>query len=481
MSKRLILILALAFVVGIAFTAYAEVQNVKVSGDLTVTGVARNDLTLTKDVASTPADFGKKIRAILSQVRVRVDADLTDNVATTVRLLNERTWGEEMDEPTTPDSYKTTSNSDIDVDLAYATMKEFLYSPLSLTVGRQELRFGSGLVVGARTTNAIAAGHGKTGRYLPNSLDDLSLRKAFDAIRATLDYNPLVVDLIYSKISESNIAAFDDVNLYGANANYAVNKNLVTEGYIFQRARDRGVAVTSTAAAKKEKLTTVGAKANYTGLKDTSLGLEGAYQFGDHLRNTTLYPNESISGTTNSTRKVTAYALQATGSYKVPTMTKYAPMLGGSYTYLSGDKAASTNDHFRGWDSMFEDQNSGTIFNKIFALTNMQIVNLNASAKPIEDVTLTANYYNLRSAQPFATEGSLTKTLSNISGDPTYTMKAGKKGLGNEIDLGITYDYTEDVQFGLTGGAFIPGGAFEKQNAGKETAKQVIGSMKVTF
>ena len=71
MSKRLIVILALAFVVGIAFTAYAEVQNVKVSGDILVSGIARNHLTL-KDNEYSVDDFGEKISALLSQVRVEL-------------------------------------------------------------------------------------------------------------------------------------------------------------------------------------------------------------------------------------------------------------------------------------------------------------------------------------------------------------------------------------------------------------------------
>jgi len=57
-------------------------------------------------------------------------------------------------------------------------------------------------------------------------------------------------------------------------------------------------------------------------------------------------------------------------------------------------------------------------------------------------------------------------------------MKPKGYGLGNEVDLGVTYDYTEDVQFTLSGGAFMPGASF---NENKETAKQLIGSMKVTF
>lgn len=477
MSKRLILVLALAFVAALSLSAYAEVQNVKVSGDITMTGIARNDLSLSKD--SAVADFGKKVRAILSQVRVRVDADLTDNVSTTVRLLNERAWGEELDEPGTPASYKTTENSSIDIDLAYATLKEFLYSPLTLVVGRQEMRFGNALVVGARTTNAIAGGHGNANRFLPNSLDDFSMRKSFDAIRATLNYDPLMIDAVYAKVTGSGVATFDDTNLYGINANYAVNKEINVEGYTFLRERDTGAApvvVGTKGASKGESLYTTGAKVNYTGVKDLSLGLEAAFQYGTHIASTTLYANEGAN--TNAARKVKAWALQAMADYKLPMMTSYVPMVSGSYTYLSGDKASSTRTTDKGWDPMFEDQNGGTLFNKIFALTNMQIINLNLSAKPVEDIKLVLSYYNLRANQPYVTEGTLTRVLSGISGDPSYSMKPKGYSLGNEVDLGVTFDYTEDVQFCLSGGAFMPGGAF---NENKETAKQVVGSMKVTF
>ncbi|MBU0710086.1 MAG: alginate export family protein, partial [Candidatus Omnitrophica bacterium] len=213
MSKRLIIVLAAIFVVGIASIACAEVQNVKVSGDILVSGVHRSHLTL--DDNESVADFGESIDALLSQVRVRVDADLTDNVTATVRLLNERTFGDEAD---ADNNTVRINNSDVSLDLAYMTMKEFLYSPLTLTVGRQNLRFGNGLIIGDPDTNGISDGHNTAARYLPNSLDDLSLRKAFDAIRATLDYDPLVVDIVYSKIDENAVGLDDDTTLIGANA-----------------------------------------------------------------------------------------------------------------------------------------------------------------------------------------------------------------------------------------------------------------------
>jgi hypothetical protein len=126
---------------------------------------------------------------------------------------------------------------------------------------------------------------------------------------------------------------------------------------------------------------------------------------------------------------------------------------------------------------MYVDQAGGTLFNKILGYSNAQLFNVNGSIKPSDDVNVSLNYYYLMLNQTFT--GTNPVVLSGVPNDPTYIMKAGKRDLGHEVDLGLTYDYTEDVQFGLNGGAFIAGHAFADAN--KDTAKQVIGSMKVTF
>jgi hypothetical protein len=456
--------------------AYAEVQNVKVSGDLTMKGIARGNMTLKDNEA--PADsFGESISAILSQVRLRVDADLTDNVSTTLRLLNERIWGEETTSNAATDSGRT----GIDLDLAYVTLKEFLYSPLTLVIGRQELRYGNALIIGDPDTNGIAAGHGITaagGTILPRSLDDLSCRKAFDAIKAVLNFDPLIVDLFYSKVDENNVKTADDVDLYGLNASYALNKTTSLEGYFFQRTRDAwNLAGTGQIISKPEKTRVLGAKGVYTGIANMILSLEGAYQFGNHITSAVLYPDDNVITPAPGSRKLNAFAIQTGAMYMMPKV-KYTPTIGGNYGYLSGDKYLSVNKTSHGWNPMFEDQSGGTLFNKILGFSNCQLFNLNGSLRPMEDVKLALDYYYLRLVNPY-TSLATAVTLSGVSGDPTYAMKGGKKSLGSEVDLNLTYDYTEDVQFGLSSGAFIPAGAFDKAN--KRTASQVIGSMKVTF
>ena len=74
MSKRLILILALAFVVGITCAAYAEVQNVKVSGDITVKAVARDnfDLSKTRNIDVVTSNYQDKHRWRNQSVRIPI-------------------------------------------------------------------------------------------------------------------------------------------------------------------------------------------------------------------------------------------------------------------------------------------------------------------------------------------------------------------------------------------------------------------------
>ncbi|MFA4842655.1 MAG: alginate export family protein [Candidatus Omnitrophota bacterium] len=499
MGKRLILILALAFVVCVTAAAYAEVQNVKVSGDITAEAVARNNLILRKEnkAPATYAEYNDRISGLLSHIRVRVDADLTDNVSTTVRLINERVWGEESNtNPVTGAAIGSGNSTDVQLDLAYATLKEFLYSPLTLTIGRQELHFGNDLIIGDVDTNGLMSGHGAaaaaTGTYLPRSLDDLSLRKSFDAIRATLNYDPLVADLVYAKIDENFIDEQDDINLYGVNANYAVNKDLTTEGYYWTKEIKKASASTSTAVAGEtgqqsldDVTRTVGGRVQYNGLKNLMVGLEGAYQFGKYIKNSLLYPDEPTP--TGAALRREAFAIQLVAQYNLADLIKkYEPMVSGSYTYLSGDKPKTVNTQrkFHGWNPMFENQAGGTLFNKILGYSNAQLYNISGSLKPLEDVTLALAYYYIRLNKAYP-DDITAWNLTGIVGDPTYYM-SDEKNLGHEFDVKLTYDYTEDVQIGLNVGWFAPGTAFKNDfttsRAGNnETATQVIGSMKVTF
>jgi hypothetical protein len=384
--------------------------------------------------------------------------------------LNERTWGKEG----TTGSGSAEDDTDIDLDLAYVSLKEFLYSPLTLVLGRQELRYGNALIIGDIDTNSTATSDSN----LPSSLRDLSLRKSFDAAKAVLNYDPLVIDLVYSKIEQNSTTAKSDVDLWGVNLNYAVNKELTVEGYWWDRNRKWGSTGLNTAPGHPERLHTIGARGVYGGIENLTLGLEAAYQFGDHITSTTLYPDDAR--TVGKKSIVSAYALQFTSNYKIPKLKKYEPQVGFNYTRLSGDKDYDENSrHYTGWSPMYEDQAQGTIFNRIIGYSNAQLFNLSGKIKPVDDVNVSLDWYHIRILQTFNTAATNTRKLSGIYTDTAQKVKAGKRHLADEVDLNVTYDYTEDVQFGLNAAAYIPGSVYDKDN--KKTAKQFIGSMKVTF
>ncbi|MDD5097135.1 MAG: alginate export family protein [Candidatus Omnitrophica bacterium] len=454
MGKRLILVLALALLVGATFSAaYAEVQNVKVSGDIIASGVAREHFNLRNGAAGDKKNIDQKF--FMSQIRVRIDADLTDNVQATVRLINERVWNGQYDTNT---STSDNGNSSIDLDLAYVTLKEFLYSPLTLTVGRQEIKFGNGLIIG----------RAQVGSNVVNIPTDLTERKAFDAIRATLDYDPLVVDLMYAKISEDSTIRNNDINLYGINATYALNKKTNISGYYFLKSDNN--AGTSNSNGKADKVNTVGILVSSTPIDDLTLSLEGAYQFGKY--------DDSVNAQYSQRR---SYAIQAMADYTFSKV-KMTPSIGASYTYLSGNKSGTQSSQ-GSWDSMFYDQKLSSIAYALLGFTDLSAYNLRASCKPVEDVTLSMvyGYYDFARAK----DGAWGYGSSHLYDGSTqyYTsastpLRAGKSHLGDEIDATVTYDYTEDVQFGLTGGIFMPGKAWDIEKA---NATQLIGSMKVTF
>ncbi len=390
MSRRLILVLALAFVLGISFAAYAEVQNVKVSGDIEVSGIGRWGFDLRhNDTLGTNSNF------LLNQTRVRVDADLTDNVSATFRLLNERAWGN-----TISTGSGSENDDEIWIDLAYATLKEFLYSPVTLTVGRQELHFGNDMIIGDMDTNRIATtwtGQTTTSYVMP--APDLSKKKAFDAVRLTLNYDPLVIDAIYSRINERFTTRRDNnTDLYGVNARYDFGnilgtKSLIGEAYWFGRTTGRKAFAQGN---KEDRVDTIGGRIEVVPINNLRYQLEVAKQIG-------TYTYSNATRTLDVTVPRDAWAIETSLTYDFKKI-KYNPTLTGLYAYFSGDKdsywfdtagdAHNLPHSAKGWDPMYENQSFGHIANALLPQTNAHIAGLIVTAKPWEDVNAKLEYYS---------------------------------------------------------------------------------------
>jgi len=481
MKRLMILCVILTAVALIAGPAFAEVQNVKVSGDVNAGGVYRNSYNLypaTRNALSGSAEEGQDSdnnNFLYTQARVRIDADLTDNVMATIRLLSEYDW-------CTLDN--TSGDGDnVDIDLANVTLKEVFYAPLTVIVGRQELRYGTAFVVGDPDTNGTSA----DGNF---SAGDLSLRKSFDAVRAILDYNPLTVEGIFAKIEElggptANQA--EDEDLFGVNVAYDLSdNNAEIEGYWFyNRDQDQdGATASDSPNTPGHDIHTIGFRGSIEPMENLNLLGEVAFQRGE------FETASQDSVTTKRDQKSTAY--QIAGDFTFADI-EWMPVVRAGWTHYSGEGVSDDGD-FEGWLPMYEDQTHGVVANYILSgvnggqNSNADILNIGGSADVMEDLSVSVDYYNFQLDEKLtqsanaalATSGAL--NWNNLS-EATINATDSKE-LGYEIDLALNYDYTEDVKMGLSAGWFRPGKALEgtvSNTTNDETAVQILATLDVAF
>jgi hypothetical protein len=475
--KSLKALFVLALVLGIAAPAYAETQNVKVSGSIDAYSFWRqnydlrdnNDAGVLPLAGSVPEADHSGVAAQRSEAdtyfrtntQVEVSADLTDSVSTVINLVNQRDWNSDGTSSTGLDlgTNASTNEFDVELDLAYVQMKEIFYSPLTLTIGRQDLWFGRGFIIG----NNQRAWDQQT----ITQADEYSVTTAFDAIRSTLDFNPWTLDFVYSKISERAPNPEDDIDLYIANVNYKFAEyNAVAEGYYVGEV-DRATLASSSGTQDNETHT-IGGRVQFDPISQITLGGELAYQFGDY---------RSALGSPERDRS--AWAADVFGTYRWDNTWK--PELTVEYVLLSGenDLGTGTTQEYGAWNSLYRGRfwTAYADFREFVyatadsgdqsARTNQQFIQVKGALKPLEDLLLEASFTYLWNDEDI----HVTPT------DPNSGSRSDE--IGWEIDLQATYDYTEDVSFGILAGWFVPGDFYP--TGSDDTAVDLVSSVKVTF
>lgn len=472
MRKILLLAVLAVFVV---VPAYASVQNVKVSGDIDSTMLVRDQFDL-----GFPGDERNQ-NFLFTQSRLRVDSDLTDNVSATIRLLNERVWG--------ADTGSTSENEEVELNLAYVTLREMLYSPLTVIIGRQDFRYGNSFVIDSAGPNNTTVSGGLNG-----IAEDLTKRTSQDAVRMVLDYNPLTIDLVASKINDGSstgsVGTDDDIDLYGTNVNYQLgdDMNTVVEGYFWSKI-DQSVQAPAGALVgyKADTVYMPGAKVSSNIMDNLSLSAEGAWQFGNKTQVGLGLAGDRVN------MKRDAFGAQIMANYKVPVIEQYKPMLTAGYTYVSGESGvadgknpADKDERYDAWDPMFENQGGGKIINTIFNLTNNHIATIRGQINPMEDLAAIVEWNGLWLAKEIKDSSNPDKGTSTVltllqpdGSNISSFATTSNKHLGDEFDAKLVYDYTEDVQIGAMMGWFFPGDVFADTN--DEIASQYMVNANVNF
>jgi hypothetical protein len=319
---------------------------------------------------------------------------------------------------------------------------------------------------------------------MPGTIREVSDATAFDAIRATLDYDPWTIDLIYSKIDENAVLITDDVDLLVTNVGYQFTKyDAEAEGYWIMENHATGTA--GTVAANTEEDTnathTLGLRGSLVPFDNMMVWAEGALQVGKYASNAAVDGNDH-----GSDRDAAAFNIG--GEYEFVDV-NWTPTLGAEYTYWSGENETPTgvcDGDWDGWNPLypskyetyiaaFRNITKPTDFDGAAAdgtannngATNENQISVFGSIDPMADVTVEGKWTYLWYDEP----------------PRSAAVPDRDEEIGNELDAKLTYDYTEDVSFAVAAAYFIAGDYYES-NANDDdqaSAAQIISSVKVDF
>ncbi len=464
----------------ISLPAFAEVQNVKVSGDITARAFHRQNLdlqdhTCNSATTSTGCAAGTVLDGdnfFMTTTGINVAADLTENVSTFVRVANERDWNLDA---------AASSTADFAVSQSYVTLKELFYSPLTLRIGKQPIVWGRGFVLGSSLIpGTLGRGGDLHSSITANEFTDFT---AFDAIRATLDLShlggmgiPLTADYVYIKLNENGVNQTDDVNLQGVNfsTKFDAAHSEIEAYYLNKLDQSSNNLTTPVAGINKTGVV------NVWGLRGSAMPVEGLSTWGElAYQNGTRATDATGLVPTGSPFQAWAYDLGAEYTFAHVAMT---PKMGAEWIYWSGK---DSDGAVSGWDPIargyfttaireFETGQTATGFyntaqaGDTAAATNQNEISFWGGAKPIEDLNLTSRVNFFWLPVP-AKPGT---TLVNPEGP--------RKGYaGTEWDNQVQYNYTDDVQLGFLWGVFWPGSVYH--DGAQSTAQELVTTVSVKF
>lgn len=426
----------MAALFGTAISTFADVQNIRLSGDIRIRGY---QLINTDD--SPPAPNDETGSFISQRTRVTVEADLEDHVLVVVTLKAEGLWGDAVggvdgqSEQTSgaggnaDDGGQNVNRGwDVGINEAYVQFNEMFYSAATLKLGRQYLHYGRGLIISS-----------------------VEQEYNYDTARIVWDAYPFTLDLVATKGVENesfgtSTGSGRDIDMYFVNGRYELSDNAIKAvevyfGYLDNSSNGSGspsrIPPGSGPISDEESPLLVGLRADITPMESLSLWVEGAYEFGS-----------ASSGEDN----IEAIMANLGGQFTFKD-TQWSPVINANYIYASGG-GSDGKSYFRPWFD-YVDGYFGYVAKPV--LSNIHIFNLGVSVKPAENMTVSLQGYYYMKVDDDGAFG----TNSNVDNGSFVSVDAGGGStaddqLGWEADLILGYDYSKDVRFKTVIGAFIP-------------------------
>ncbi len=515
---------------GFSGVAVADLQNVTVGGKLEIYGAWYSEFFEPNDGQIRIPDFflpgrpigpngtasvirsggsGNELSFFEQRTRLSVDADFTNNVRGFIEFDSIDTWGEDFrsDYLTGADGRAFTGD-DLELYQAFIDVDGMFGRPLRLRIGRQELEFGSGWLVGADPG--------------PDPFVGLS----FDAIRLDYTLDEIQVTGWWAKVAERGIREQDgDTDFMGVYLTFSESGDAPTQSglrleetifpihmlyHTMRHGPMRGRLAHPTeevtfdlywmylrdGASQNDtnfiapiewledvfrlddydvtNLHTVGAR-GAGNVNRFDWELEAAYQWGDADSVGALFlPNGQIYGDDGASWN--AWGGHTEIGYTVDGELQIRPFLGAAYYGGEDNRDLS----FREWINPFYRSDASVSFNRLYsswredsfidasAMTNFWKAYAGFTMTPTPAIELGGSAVYLETLEPFDRPATFSVGDWQVPLAPAlaFWTDQGSNELGWQTNLWLVYNYTEDLSFevgwshyfvgeGIDDGAFI--------------------------
>lgn len=334
-------------VAGLVGTSYAEV---KLGGELRLRGVMVDN----SEAATEPNDGG----FFEQRTRLNGEASVDDRAKVFIQLQDSRKWGESAG---VGDNTVVTGQDVEALDLAqgYVEIGKLFDQPLSVRFGRQGMAYGEHRLIG--------------------TLEWTNNARRFDAIKFMYKHDIVDLDVWTAKISETSEDWGNEDNFNGI---YAMLKNVpkhAVDLYLLQKITNAGTA----ASPEDGNFYTLGGRVKGA-VENINLDYTGevAIQTGD--------------AATDVDKSASAYAIRL--GYTVPMAELKGLRVGIEYAAATGDDDA-TDDEDNAFNNLYPTNHYLYGFTDDVNWTNIQAWSVNASIKPMDNLTLAVEYWNYTAAE----------------------------------------------------------------------------------
>ena len=408
---------------------------------------------------------GTDLHFVEQRTRLHLKADLADNVNAFIEFDANESWGGDFrSDYRTGADLTADSSDDVEVYQAYVEANEMFGQPLTLKIGRQEMSFGSGWLIGT------------------NPFSDPFTGLSFDAVRLTYSGESYAVDAWWSKLQDrASLEEDGDIDFYGAYLTCTAIENMEFNAY-WMYVRDAQRQTQTWLDWPMEYLVQRLKFDNYEPTNLHTVGLrtagkvaafdwefEAAYQFGNADALGALF-TPADGGYGDSNALYDNWAGQFTVGYTFEEV-RFSPRvyLHGEY-YGGEDNRAVT---FWEWVNPFHHSKASVSFNRLFS---------DYETHSFLDGSGMTNYYNLQAGVDLAItekiEFSFYATCAQavesfdwplnlrmgywhvpIVPELSFLTREGSNDLGWELDFIFKYAYSEDLSFEVGASHFWPGDA----------------------